>query len=45
MKKTVLILFSLFLTAFCFANGKAERCEQLKLEIMKNPNVLSADVG
>ena len=36
MKKVILILFALFLVSFCFANG---RCEKLKREIMKNPNV------
>ncbi len=36
MKKAILILVSLFLVSFCYANG---RCEKLKREIMKNPNV------
>ena len=36
MKKVILILVSLSLAVSCFANG---RCEKLKREIMKNPNV------
>ena len=39
MKKILLIISSLSLAVFCFANGEFERCEQLKQEIMKNPNV------
>ena len=42
MRKLILVLFSLSLTVFCFANG---RCEKLEKEILKNPNVLSVDVG
>lgn len=42
MKKVILILVSLFLTVFCFANG---RCEKLEKEILKNPNVIEVKVG
>ena len=42
MKKLTALFAFLFLTAFCFANG---RCDQLEKEIMKNPNVLEAKVG
>ena len=42
MKKLTALFAFLFLTAFCFANG---RCDQLEKEIMKNPNVLEVKVG
>ncbi|MBR4823978.1 MAG: hypothetical protein IKZ86_04205 [Spirochaetaceae bacterium] len=42
MKKVILILVSLFLVSFCFANG---RCEKLEKEILKNPNVIEVGVG
>ena len=42
MKKVILILVSLFLVSFCYANG---RCEKLEKEILKNPNVIEVKVG
>ncbi len=42
MRKLILVLFSLSLTVFCFANG---RCEKLEKEILKNPNVIEVKVG
>ena len=42
MRKLILVLFSLSLTVFCFANG---RCEKLEKEILKNPNVIEVGVG
>ena len=41
MKKLTALFTFLFLTAFCFANG---RCDRLEREIMKNSNVFKVTV-